>query len=96
MVELSQVAGSASPHQPMTASSLDPVIPPKHQRVSFAAEGQNIRGLMDGKEFARGNSAQWLPWPGRHVLQITDAGGNLQDEIRLKVRGAGLRVSVAR
>ena len=45
---------------------------------------------MDGKEFARGASAQWLPWPGRHVVQLVDARGAVADEIKLEVRGAGI------
>jgi len=73
-----------------TILALDPDIPPTRQRVSFSAEGRGIRWLMDGKEFARGNSAQWLPWPGRHVVQLVDAGGQVADEIRLEVRGAGV------
>jgi len=71
-----------------TIIALDPDIPPKHQRVSFSAEGNNVRWLMDGKAFAKGNSAQWLPWPGRHVVQITDTRGLVVDEVRLEVRGA--------
>ena len=46
---------------------------------------------MDGREFARGTEAQWLPWPGRHVVQLLDASGKVADEIRLEVRGAGVR-----
>ena len=46
---------------------------------------------MDGKVFAKGPSAQWLPWPGRHVVQITDARGEVLDEVRLEVRGAGVK-----
>jgi penicillin-binding protein 1C len=76
-----------------TILALDPDIPPTRQRVSFSAEGRNLRWLMDGKEFARGNSAQWLPWPGRHVVQLLDAGGQVADEIRLEVRGAGVLAS---
>ncbi len=74
-----------------TVLALDPDIPPGHQRLHFAAEGQGLRWVMDGKVFAQGNSAQWLPWPGRHVVQLRDARGALQDEIRLEVRGAGVR-----
>ncbi len=73
-----------------TIIALDPDIPPKHQRVSFAAQGSNLRWLMDGKPFAKGTSAQWLPWPGRHVVQIVDAKGRVLDEVRLEVRGAGV------
>ncbi|MES2952727.1 MAG: penicillin-binding protein 1C [Pseudomonadota bacterium] len=74
-----------------TIIALDPDIPPKHQRVSFKAEGANLRWLMDGKLFAKGPTAQWLPWPGRHVVQIADAKGQVLDEVRLEVRGAGVR-----
>jgi penicillin-binding protein 1C len=74
-----------------TIIALDPDIPPKHQRISFSAEGRGTRWLMDGKEFARGPQAQWLPWPGRHVVQLVDAGGKVADEIKFEVRGAGVR-----
>jgi penicillin-binding protein 1C len=73
-----------------TIIALDPDIPPNRQRVSFAAEGSNLRWLMDGKPFAKGASAQWLPWPGRHVVQIADAKGAVLDEVRLEVRGAAV------
>ena len=73
-----------------TIIALDPDIPPKNQRVRFAASGSNLRWLMDGKPFAKGPSAQWLPWPGRHVVQIVDAKGTVLDEVRLEVRGAGV------
>ncbi len=73
-----------------TIIALDPDIPPKHQRVSFAAQGNNLRWLMDGKPFAKGATAQWLPWPGRHVVQIVDAKGQVLDEVKLEVRGAGV------
>lgn len=45
---------------------------------------------MDGKVFANGPTAQWLPWPGRHVVSIVDAKGKVLDEVRLEVRGAGV------
>jgi penicillin-binding protein 1C len=75
---------------PGTIIGLDPDIPPKNQRVSFAAEGKNLRWLIDGKPFAKGSAALWLPWPGRHVIQITDAKGKVLDEVRAEVRGAGV------
>jgi penicillin-binding protein 1C len=73
-----------------TIIALDPDIPPNRQRVTFTAEGSNLRWLMDGKPFAKGSSAQWLPWPGRHVVQIADAKGAVLNEVRLEVRGAGV------
>ena len=73
-----------------TIIALDPDIPPRNQRVSFQAEGNNLRWLVDGKVFARGPNAQWLPWPGRHVVRIVDAKGQVLDEVRIEVRGAGV------
>jgi len=80
---------------PGTIIALDPDIPPAHQRLTFSAQGHGLRWRMNGREFARGNEARWLPWPGRHVVQLLDAGGQVSDEIRLEVRGAGLRQSSA-
>ncbi|MDP3829339.1 MAG: penicillin-binding protein 1C, partial [Polaromonas sp.] len=74
-----------------TIVALDPDIPPNRQRVSFSAQGGDLRWLMDGKPFARGAQTQWLPWPGRHVVQLVDNSGQVLDEIRLEVRGAGVR-----
>ena len=76
-----------------TIIALDPDIPPNRQRLTFSAEGQAARWLMDGKAFARGPQAQWLPWPGRHVVQLVDARGTVLDEIKIEVRGAGLKAA---
>ena len=73
-----------------TIIALDPDIPSKSQRVTFLADGTNLRWLMDGKVFAKGPTAQWLPWPGRHVVRIVDANGKVLDEVRIEVRGAGV------
>ncbi len=71
--------------------ALDPDIPPNRQRLHFTAEGQNLAWRMDGKPLARGQSVQWLPWPGRHVVQLTNSKGAVLDEIKIEVRGAGLK-----
>lgn len=76
-----------------TIVALDPDIPPNHQRVAFSAESNDVRWLIDGKAFARGATAQWPPWPGRHSVQITDGRGIKLDEIRLEVRGAAVQGS---
>jgi penicillin-binding protein 1C len=75
-----------------TIVALDPDIPPNRQRLSFTATG-NGRWLMDGKPLARGAQAQWLPWPGRHVVQLANERGEVQDEVRVEVRGAGVKVA---
>jgi penicillin-binding protein 1C len=70
--------------------ALDPDIPPERQRLHFGADGMVSRWLMDGKPFAKGPHAQWLPWPGRHLVQIVGPKGEVLDSIRLEVRGAGV------
>ena len=88
---------SAKITSPISGSiiALDPDIPPKAQRVSFKAEGRNLRWQVDGKPFARGAEAQWLPWPGRHVVQLVDGGGKVLDEVKIEVRGAGVKTASA-
>ncbi|MBC7618931.1 MAG: penicillin-binding protein 1C, partial [Candidatus Saccharibacteria bacterium] len=76
-----------------TIIALDPDIPPKAQRVSFKATGQNLRWQVDGKPFARGTQAQWLPWPGRHVVQLLGSNGQVLDEVKIEVRGAGVKTA---
>jgi penicillin-binding protein 1C len=79
-----------------TIVALDPDIPAKHQRLQLQAAGRNVRWQIDGKPLAAGNHAQWLPWPGKHVLQLTDARGQLLDEVRIEVRGAGAAAPAAK
>ncbi|MET3497518.1 penicillin-binding protein 1C [Variovorax boronicumulans] len=79
-----------------TIIALDPDIPPLRQRVRFESEGRGVQWRIDGKHFARGNSAQWLPWPGRHVIELVDATGKVVDQRKLEVRGAGVLTRSAR
>ncbi len=79
-----------------TIIALDPDIPPRHQRVRFEAEGSGLAWRIDGKPFARGATAQWLPWPGRHVVELLDVRGRVVDQLRLEVRGAGVKRVVAK
>ena len=74
-----------------TIVALDPDIPPEHQRLRFTADGPGARWLLDGKPLAGGASVSWLPWPGRHRVTLVNAAGEPLDEIRLEVRGAGVR-----
>ena len=79
-----------------TIIALDPDIPPLRQRVRFDSEGRGVQWRVDGKPFARGNSVQWFPWPGRHVIELVDASGKVVDQRRLEVRGAGVVTKSAR
>jgi len=45
------------------------------------------------RELGRGSQLGWLPWPGRHKLELLDASGKVLDSIALEVRGAGALVA---
>jgi len=79
-----------------TIIALDPDIPPDRQRVRFEAEGRGVQWRIDGKPFARGGNALWLPWPGRHVVELLDAQGRAVDQVSLEVRGAGVVANAKR
>jgi penicillin-binding protein 1C len=32
-----------------------------------------------------------MPWPGRHVIELTTARGDVMDSVRIEVRGAGVK-----
>lgn len=76
-----------------TIVALDPDIPPTRQRLRFTAVGSQVRWQMDGKPFGQGPEVQWLPWPGKHVVQVVDARGEVLDEVRIEVRGAGVKTA---
>ena len=44
------------------------------------------------RELGRGSKLAWLPWPGRHRLELLDAKGKVLDSVRIEVRGAGALV----
>nr|WP_085960181.1 penicillin-binding protein 1C [Cupriavidus taiwanensis] len=84
-----------------TVFALDPDMPPASQRVWFQAQGvagQPARAVswrMDGKPLGRGGEVAWLPWPGRHQVELLDAAGKVVDRIGIEVRGASVRAPVA-
>lgn len=47
------------------------------------------------KEIGRGAAAAWMPWPGRHRLELVDAKGQVLDSVQVEVRGAGVVASRA-
>ncbi len=75
---------------PGTIVALDPDIPPQRQRLLFTAQGAGWGWRIDGRAVGQGSTLAWLPWPGRHRVQLVDARGQVCDEIRIEVRGAGL------
>jgi penicillin-binding protein 1C len=41
-----------------------------------------------GSTASRAARAAWLPWPGRHRLELVDARGEVIDSVNFEVRGA--------
>jgi penicillin-binding protein 1C len=78
-----------------TIIALDPDIPPLRQRLAFEANSAGVQWLIDDKPFAQGRSAQWLPWPGKHIIRLADAQGKALDEVRIEVRGAAATTGTA-
>ena len=81
-----------------TVFALDPDIPPKRQRIVFErANGASTRSLwrLDGKPLGHAERVLWLPWPGRHLLELVDAQGASVDAVHFEVRGATARTAAA-
>ena len=68
--------------------ALDPDIPPAHQRLWLRAQGSDLLWRMDGKPLGRAAELAWLPWPGRHRLELVDGRGSVLDAVHIEVRGA--------
>lgn len=81
-----------------TVIALDPDIPPQAQRLRLQATdgtGQRLAWRMDGRPLGRGALKEWLPWPGRHTLDLVGAQGQVLDTVRFEVRGAGVAPGVS-
>ncbi|KUZ92952.1 penicillin-binding protein 1C [Burkholderia ubonensis] len=92
-------AGKDGPRAPLTIGAptdgtifaIDPDIPPKNQRIWFertAGHAAKFSWRLDDKVIGRTDRVAWMPWPGRHRLELVDARGNVADAIGFEVRGA--------
>ena len=84
-----------------TILALDPDIPLPNQRLLLQADAgsappQGLHWWIGERPIGRGRQAQWLPWPGRHVIQLRDDRGAVQDERRIEVRGAQVKPRATR
>jgi penicillin-binding protein 1C len=72
-----------------TIFALDPDIPPARQRVWFERAGAGRAAWrLDGKPYGDSARSSWLPWPGRHTLELVDTHGAVVDKVGFEVRGA--------
>ncbi|GGH63565.1 penicillin-binding protein [Comamonas phosphati] len=58
-----------------------------------AGEAGTPRMTEAVREIGRGSQLGWLPWPGRHRIELVDAAGTVLDSVQVEVRGAGALVS---
>ncbi|WP_284618283.1 penicillin-binding protein 1C [Aquabacterium humicola] len=66
--------------------ALDPDMPAPVQRIRF--EGEAGHWWLDGRPIGQGASLQWMPWPGRHRLELKGLDGRVVDRVAFEVRGA--------
>ncbi|RDU97638.1 penicillin-binding protein 1C [Trinickia dinghuensis] len=81
-----------------TVFALDPDIPAQRQRIVFErAGGASTRSTwrLDGKPLGHAERVLWLPWPGRHLLELVNAQGASVDAVHFEVRGATARTAAA-
>ncbi|MDO5692387.1 MAG: penicillin-binding protein 1C [Pseudomonadota bacterium] len=83
-----------------TILALDPDIPPARQRLTLLADAggaapAGLRWWIGAHEIGRGTQTQWLPWPGRHLVQLRDPAGRVHDQRRIEVRGAAAKAAHA-
>jgi penicillin-binding protein 1C len=70
--------------------ALDPEIPPAAQRLVI--EGAPGRWVLNGRPLGQGARLEWLPRPGRHVLERHEPGsrgaaeGGRVERVRFEVR----------
>ncbi|TKW74745.1 MAG: penicillin-binding protein 1C, partial [Bradyrhizobium icense] len=74
-----------------TILALDPDIPPQRQTLQLQASRDDVRWYLGERLLGQGRQLAWPPWPGRHVVRLQDPRGQVLDEVRLEVRGAGVR-----
>ena len=76
-----------------TILALDPDIPAAAQRIwlqasSASADTAPLQWLIDKKVMGTGRKLAWLPWPGRHRIELVDSDGEIVDGVTIEVRGA--------
>ena len=74
--------------------ALDPDIPPAVQRIVFEGESGG-QWWLDGRPLGRGPRLAWLPWPGRHRLELRLPGGRVE-QVGFEVRGAVVKLGTAK
>ena len=74
-----------------TILALDPDIPPDRQRLMLRTRLPGAQWWISGKRVGQGSAVGWLPWPGRHSVELRQGDGKVLDRVQIEVRGAGVR-----
>jgi penicillin-binding protein 1C len=89
-------AARALIHSPsdQTVLALDPDIPLQAQQLAFTlVPGVSPRWSwrLDGKRLGPAVNTRWPMWPGKHLLELVDAGSQVMEAVHFEVRGAQVR-----
>lgn len=71
--------------------AIDPDMPPQVQRIALRTAYRGGQWWLNGKRLGGASLRHWQPWPGRHVLSLHNPQGQVIDEVRFEVRGAGVK-----
>ena len=71
-----------------TILALDPDIPPNRQRLLLQANVGGGEWWIGNKRIGHGQKLDWLPWPGRHRIELRSRQGTVLDAVGIEVRGA--------
>jgi penicillin-binding protein 1C len=71
--------------------AIDPDMPPQVQRIALRTAHSGGQWWLNGKRLGASSLRHWQPWPGRHVLSLRNLQGQVIDEVRFEVRGAGVK-----
>ncbi|WP_306564347.1 penicillin-binding protein 1C [Aquabacterium sp.] len=76
--------------------AIDPDMPPRVQRIALRTAQTGVQWWLNGNRLGPATLTQWQPWPGRHVLSLRNKQGQVIDEVRFEVRGAGVKAGAKR
>jgi len=76
--------------------AVDPDMPPRVQRIALRTAQTGVQWWLNNKRLGPATLRHWQPWPGRHVLSLRNKQGQVIDEVRFEVRGAGVKAGAKR
>lgn len=76
--------------------AIDPDMPPQVQRIALRTAQSRGQWWLNGKRLGPATLRHWQPWPGRHQLSLRSPQGQVIDEVRFEVRGAGVKPGAKR